>query len=245
MRPLPVANFFPRLSRCPVNHVCPTLRAFPPHTSSHIRRAIGGRQAVSRKVIMSATPSTTQQFRPTSAPPAQSTRLSGKRANVFICFAPEERDFARDLDDELRKRRRISAIDWLKEEAATTSAGADVLQRIEAADTFVFIVSPSSVASEVCRKQLEHAVRLRKVIVPVQRAEVATENLPASLAVAASTRATTGTLRRCSKRRCLARTGSTRGAPLRSSRSSKRPAGSLIRRPRTCASSARRAPRAE
>jgi WD40 repeat protein len=131
---------------------------------------------------MSATPSNTPEIRPTSAPPAQSTRQAGKRANVFICFAPEERDFARDLDNELRKRRRISAIDWLKADATTTSAGPDVFQRIEAADTFVFVVSPSSLASEVCRKQLEHAARLRKSIVSVLRVEVATENLLAPLA---------------------------------------------------------------
>ena len=132
--------------------------------------------------MMSANPSTTPEIRPANAPLAQSTRQQGKRANVFICFAPEERDFAHDLDEELRKRRRISALDWLKADESTTSVGPDVLQRIETADTFVFIVSPSSVASEVCRKQLEHAVRLRKVIVPVQRAEVAGENLPVPLA---------------------------------------------------------------
>lgn len=127
-------------------------------------------------------PATTSEVQLTSTPHAQSTRPADERSNVFICFAPEERDFARDLDNELRKRRRISAIDWEKADAAATSAGPDVLQKIEAADTFVFIVSPSSAASEVCRKQLEHAARLSKVIVPVVRAEVAAQNLPAALA---------------------------------------------------------------
>ena len=34
---------------------------------------------------------------------------SKSQSNVFICFANEERDFVHDLDDLLRKTRRVSA----------------------------------------------------------------------------------------------------------------------------------------
>jgi hypothetical protein len=52
---------------------------------------------------MSATPSTTQELRPTNAPHAQSTRPQGKRANVFICYARADKDFVRKLYDEMVK----------------------------------------------------------------------------------------------------------------------------------------------
>ncbi|MFL6212195.1 MAG: TIR domain-containing protein [Pyrinomonadaceae bacterium] len=112
---------------------------------------------------------------------AATQRPAGGRTNLFICFAPAERDFVRDLDEALRKRRRISAIDWQKVDAAQGTSP-EVLKQIEATDTFVFVVSPASVAAPDCRRQLEHAARLRKVIVPVVRAQVAEQELPASLA---------------------------------------------------------------
>lgn len=105
-----------------------------------------------------------------------------QRSNLFICFADKEADFAHDLDEALRKRRRVSALDW--EEGVAHEASPDVLRKIEEADTFVFVISPSSLDSEVCRRQLEHAARLRKVIVPVLRVPYGERRLPPMLALA-------------------------------------------------------------
>ncbi len=112
----------------------------------------------------------------TSAQPVPSGR-----SNIFLCFAPEEAVFAQSLDESLRKRRRVSAINWSNVNQSV-SLGRDVLERIEAAETFIFIVSPSSVSSDVCRRQLDLAVKLKKAIVPVVRREISTKDTPASLA---------------------------------------------------------------
>lgn len=127
------------------------------------------------------TQTTTDATRRAADAPRPRARRAGERANIFLCFAPEDRDFARDLDEALRKRRRVSGLNW-HGPSPGGDAAPEALKRIEGADTFVFVVSPSSVASEVCRRQLEQAARLRKVIVPVVRAEVAPELLPPPLA---------------------------------------------------------------
>ena len=52
--------------------------------------------------------------------------------------------------------------DWLSE----------VYRGIEAADFFVFIIKSTSVASEICRLEIEHAVKHNKRPVPVMRKDV-------------------------------------------------------------------------
>ncbi|MET0650828.1 MAG: TIR domain-containing protein [Pyrinomonadaceae bacterium] len=110
-------------------------------------------------------------------------RTKGGRTNLFICFAPEEAAFARELDEALRKSRRVSAIKW-KEVGATPGVALEVLRKIDAAETFVFIVSPASLASANCWRQLERAVQKGKVIVPVTRAAIGRAELPPALASA-------------------------------------------------------------
>jgi hypothetical protein len=109
---------------------------------------------------------------------ATSTELSrrpvGRRSNIFICFAEAERDFVRELDEALRRRRRVSSIDWNE-----TAGERDVTARIENAETFIFIVSPSSLASADCLRQLDRAARLKKIIVPIVRVPVAEKSRPA------------------------------------------------------------------
>jgi WD40 repeat protein len=53
---------------------------------------------------------------------------------------------------------------------------------IESADAFVFILSPASVASTECGKELTHAAKLNKRILPIRAAAVAPDALPAEVA---------------------------------------------------------------
>lgn len=108
-------------------------------------------------------------------------RAISSRSNIFICFAADESDFARNLDDALRKRRRVSSINWEKFDASGPDAWSDALPRIETAETFIYIVSPSSIASEDCLRQLESAVNLKKVIVPILRVPVEENKMPDAL----------------------------------------------------------------
>jgi hypothetical protein len=43
----------------------------------------------------------------------------------------------------------------------------EIYSGIESADTFVFVLSPDSVASEYCARELAHAVANNKRLVPV------------------------------------------------------------------------------
>merc|ERR1712098_205296 len=44
---------------------------------------------------------------------------------------------------------------------------AEIYRGIEAADSFLFVISPDSVASEICTLEIEHAVKHNKRLVPV------------------------------------------------------------------------------
>ncbi len=59
------------------------------------------------------------------------------------------------------------AVDWLDQ----------VLQGIERADAFVFLVSPDSAASEVCKVEVEHARKNHKRIIPVLVRDVDPKNV--------------------------------------------------------------------
>ena len=51
----------------------------------------------------------------------------------------------------------LTAADWL----------AEIYSGIEAADSFLFIISPDSVASKICTLEIEHTVKHNKRLVPV------------------------------------------------------------------------------
>lgn len=110
----------------------------------------------------------------TNMPVSQSPR---RPSNLFICFAPDQRSFVHDLDEALKKRRRVSDIDWSK---AGPVGNEPVYARLDAAETFLFILSPSSVDSTDCMSQLDRAIRSKKSIVVVQRVNV--RKLPPPLA---------------------------------------------------------------
>ena len=63
--------------------------------------------------------------------------------------------------------------------------GADWRERvkrgIEACKAFIFVLSPASLASEHCRQELDDAVALHKLIIPVRYREVDEQQVPAAL----------------------------------------------------------------
>jgi hypothetical protein len=53
---------------------------------------------------------------------------------------------------------------------------------IEHTDTFVFIISPDSVTSEVCKQEIDHAVKQHKRLVPIVRRDVDAKAVPEAMA---------------------------------------------------------------
>ena len=53
----------------------------------------------------------------------------------------------------------------------------EVYASIQAADTFLFIISPDSVVSEICTLEIEHAIQHNKRLVPVVWRDVADDQV--------------------------------------------------------------------
>ena len=71
-------------------------------------------------------------------------------AEVFISYAREDQGFARDLNATLQKLQRDTWIDW-RSIPDSAQWRAEIFAAIEAADNFLFIISPDSVRSWMSR----------------------------------------------------------------------------------------------
>ena len=98
---------------------------------------------------------------------------------VFVSYARVDFKFVKHLCEALVRRghqvwldtERIAGADWLSE-----------LERgIETSAVLVFVISPQSLDSEICRHELEHALRLGKRVVPLLRREVDVRAVPVDL----------------------------------------------------------------
>ena len=102
----------------------------------------------------------------TTASPDNET---SRARDVFISYSRKDKEFVRRLDDELKSRGREAWVDW--EGIRPTEEFMQAIYRaIEGADTFVFVLTPDSVVSEVCRREIEHAATHNKRMVPTRRA---------------------------------------------------------------------------
>jgi WD40 repeat protein len=99
-------------------------------------------------------------------------------SDVFISYSRKDQDFVRRLFDALAAQGRESWVDW---EGIPPTADwlAEIYAAIEAADTFIFVVSPDSVESRVCHLEVAHAIAHHKRLVPVIRRDVGDASLDA------------------------------------------------------------------
>jgi WD40 repeat protein len=100
--------------------------------------------------------------------------------DFFVSYAREDINFARALYEALASDGKDVWVDW-EGILPTAEWLEEIHSAIEAVHTFVFIISPASVASDVCLQELAHASGLKKRLVPVVCGEVATELVPESL----------------------------------------------------------------
>ncbi len=102
-------------------------------------------------------------------------------SDLFISYSRKDRDFVASLAQALRAAKRdvfvdlddvLKTEDWLKK----------ILRGIDEANHFVFILSPDSVASEICSKELARAVDGHKRIIPVLYRPLGGEHAPEAVA---------------------------------------------------------------
>jgi hypothetical protein len=91
--------------------------------------------------------------------------------DVFISYSRTDKEFVRTLHQALSAQKQSIWVDW-EDIPPTADWLNEIYTAIEGSDTFLFVLTPESAASEVCRQEIEHAVRHQKRLVPVVRREV-------------------------------------------------------------------------
>ena len=87
----------------------------------------------------------------------------------------------RRLDEALKSRGREAWVDW--EDIRPTEEWMQAIYgAIEGADTFVFVLTPDSVASVVCGREIAHAAANNKRMVPIVARDVNADTVPEALA---------------------------------------------------------------
>jgi len=89
-------------------------------------------------------------------------------ADVFISYSRRDTEFVRTLYDALDASTYETWIDW-QGIAPTTEWWKEIEAGIEAADNFLFVISPDSVGSKYCLLEIDHAIKQNKRIIPVLR----------------------------------------------------------------------------
>jgi len=101
-------------------------------------------------------------------------------ADAFISYSRKDIAFVRRLDESLSSHQREAWIDW-KDIPLTSDWRQEILENIEAAHNFLFVLSPDSVTSATCLAEIEHASDSHKRMIPIVYRVVPDEVIPASL----------------------------------------------------------------
>ncbi len=100
---------------------------------------------------------------------------------VFISYSRKDADFARKLNLRLQQNGKTT---WFDQESISEGADFDqeIFKGILQAETFLFVISPYSVESEFCERELRFAAENGKKFVPILLAETKnyTEKLPSA-----------------------------------------------------------------
>jgi hypothetical protein len=87
-------------------------------------------------------------------------------ADVFISYTRKDQAFVRHLYQALTGDRRGVWVDW-EGIPVTADWWQEIRSGIEAADNFLFIISPNSPEFPICHLALAHASQCNKRIIPV------------------------------------------------------------------------------
>ena len=98
-------------------------------------------------------------------------------SDVFISYAREEQGFVGRLHAALAANKRETWVDWEKI-PPTADWWQEICLGIENADNFIFVLSPHSVQSRVCKEELEHAVLHKKRLIPIIHSQVSRDQIP-------------------------------------------------------------------
>lgn len=102
-------------------------------------------------------------------------------AEVFISYSRKDKSLVTSIHDALKRVGRDTWVDW-EGIPPTTEWLAEIRAAIEACDNFLFVLSPESASSDICRLELEHAIQHRKRLIPIVSRSVPPDKVPPSIA---------------------------------------------------------------
>ncbi len=112
---------------------------------------------------------------------AAAEKRTAQPHEAFISYSRKDKEFVRRLDDALQSRGRRAWVDW-EDIRPTEEFMQAIFSAIEGADSFVFVLTPDSIASAVCRREISHAAAHNKRMVPIVVREVESQSVPEPLA---------------------------------------------------------------
>lgn len=101
--------------------------------------------------------------------------------DVFISYSRKDQPFVRLLSAALEARQRDAWVDW-EGIPPTAEWLTEIRAAIDGADTFLFVISPDSLASKVCTMEIDHAAGHNKRLVPVVRHDASGQGVHDALA---------------------------------------------------------------
>jgi MFS family permease/energy-coupling factor transporter ATP-binding protein EcfA2 len=91
--------------------------------------------------------------------------------DIFISYSRRDKDFVRQLWEALAQANQDAWVDW-DDIPPTADWRQEIYRGIEAANNFVFVISPNSISSVVCGEELLHAIKHGKRLVSIVRQDV-------------------------------------------------------------------------
>ncbi|GAB4518065.1 MAG: hypothetical protein OHK0046_25340 [Anaerolineae bacterium] len=95
-------------------------------------------------------------------------------SDIFISYSRRNTEFARRLFDEIKRSGREAWADW-EDIPYSVDFLNEIKAGIDAAETFVVIISPPYMMSQVCNIELDYAIQNHKRIIPVIHIDVDTK----------------------------------------------------------------------
>lgn len=103
-------------------------------------------------------------------------------SQAFISYSRKDKAFVQKLQQALAEQKRDVWVDW-EDIPPTAQWLREIYDGIEAAENFIFIISPDSLASKPCGKEIEHAVQHNKRFIPLLLREAGRVEMPEAVSI--------------------------------------------------------------
>jgi hypothetical protein len=113
-------------------------------------------------------------MRPKSTP-AKAFEGSKETFAAFLSYSRTDQAFVRELHAALLRREIKTWVDWNDIIVLSPDWLDEVRRAVDAADNFIFVISPDALISAHCQLEVQHAIANRKRLAPVQCREISHE----------------------------------------------------------------------